>query len=222
MTQPAAPLVLAAPSGAGKTTLARALVAGNDALVFSLSATTRPARPGERDGIDYRFVDEAGFEALRAGGELLEWATVHGHRYGTLRAGVEAALARGRTVVLDIDVQGARQIRATFPDAVLVFILPPNAGELVRRLQGRGSEKLPETVRRMRTALRELEHAASFDYIIVNDDLGSATGVLESIVTAEEHRADRPNGMQARIADLRTQLTEWLKETTDDESIHTR
>lgn len=221
MTRLTAPLVLAAPSGAGKTTLARALVAGNDTLVFSLSATTRPARPDERDGIDYRFVDDAGFEALRAGGELLEWATVHGHRYGTLRSGVEAALARGRTVVLDIDVQGARQIRVAFPDAILVFILPPNANELARRLQGRGSERLPETVRRMRAALRELEHAASFDYIIVNDDLDSAIGVLGSILTAEEHRADRPEGLQARITDLRKQLTRWLEETTDDESIHT-
>ncbi|MCI0434667.1 MAG: guanylate kinase [Gemmatimonadetes bacterium] len=215
-------LVLAAPSGAGKTTLARALVERNDELVFSLSATTRPPRPGERDGRDYHFVDDAGFDRLIEQGELLESATVHGHRYGTLRWSVEAALDRGKTVVLDIDVQGADQIRKAFPDAILVFILPPSAAELLRRLQGRGSERAPETGRRIRTAVRELDAADDFDYVIVNDDLDAAIGVLGSILAARPHETDRPQAMRARIAELRTQLTRWIEERTNDESLHAR
>jgi guanylate kinase len=145
-------LVIAAPSGAGKTSLARALVERWDDMSFSLSATTRPARPGERHGVDYEFVDEAGFDVLLERGELLEWAMVHGRRYGTLRRGVEAALAEGSTVVLDIDIQGARRVRDVLPDAVLVFILPPSVAEMKRRLLGRRSgEDAAELAKRMRT-----------------------------------------------------------------------
>src|SRR5690606_15363831 len=124
------PLVIAAPSGAGKTSLARALVERHDDVVFSISATTRPRRGYEVHGKDYYFVDDVAFDRMISSGELLEWATVHGYRYGTPRQGVTECIRRGEVVVLDIDVQGARQIRAVFPESVLVFVLPPSAVEL--------------------------------------------------------------------------------------------
>ncbi len=182
------PVVIAAPSGAGKTSLAHALVARHADLVFSISATTRAARSHERAGIDYIFTDEPGFERMVATGELLEWAVVHGRRYGTPRSAVESALAGGRSVLLDIDVQGARQVRRAFPDAVLIFILPPSAEELHRRLAGRGSEGGSELRRRLENARAELACADEFDYVVVNDEFERALGALEAILTAERHR----------------------------------
>lgn len=184
-------IVLAAPSGAGKTSLARALVERHADIVFSISATTRPRREYERDGVDYYFVDDAGFDAMLAAGELLESAWVHGRRYGTPLRGIREPLARGETVVLDIDVQGARQVRASMPEAVLVFVLPPTADELLRRLSSRASESGAEQLERMRTAREELRSIDGFDYVVVNDDFDAALAVLESIVVAERHRAAR-------------------------------
>ncbi|MEX0907296.1 MAG: guanylate kinase [Gemmatimonadota bacterium] len=175
-------LVLAAPSGAGKTTLAHALVEHRTDVEFSLSATTRPPRPGEQHDEDYHFVDDAGFDRLLADGELLEWAMVHGRRYGTMRAGVEAALAAGRHVVLDIDVQGAQRVRRSLPDAGLVFILPPSAAEMLRRLRTRGSEGPEELKTRMRTALAELDAVSGFDHVIINAEFGEALAEIESIL----------------------------------------
>ena len=129
MESPAFPVVIAAPSGAGKTSLARSLVEQSPGVEFSISATTRPPRPMEQDGRDYFFVDDAEFDRQIASSELLEWAEVHGRRYGTPRRSIEESLARGHIVVLDIDVQGARQVRSAFPAAVLIFILPPTVGE---------------------------------------------------------------------------------------------
>jgi guanylate kinase len=192
------PIVIAAPSGAGKTSLARALVERNPDVEFSISATTRPRREYERDGVDYYFVDDAGFDRMVESGELLEWAWVHGRRYGTPERGVRAALAGGKTVMLDIDVQGALQMRARVPEAVLIFVLPPSADELLRRLSGRGSEPEQERVERMRNARAELASVEGFDYVVVNDDFESALSVLEAILTAERHRADRARG---RITD---------------------
>jgi guanylate kinase len=176
------PVVLAAPSGAGKTTLARRLVAGSDRFVFSISATTRAPRPRERDGADYSFVSEGDFEAMIAAGELAEWATVHGCLYGTPRAALEAAASKGEHVVLDIDVQGARQIRDSVPDASLIFVLPPSVDALMRRLRGRGTEAAPEMERRLRSALDELEAASEFEHRVVNDDLGQCLQDIERIV----------------------------------------
>ncbi|MGH7503015.1 MAG: guanylate kinase [Longimicrobiales bacterium] len=208
------PLVLTAPSGAGKTTLARALVKRGQSAVFALSATTRPPRPGERNGEHYRFVDDAGFDRLERDGLLLEWARVHEHRYGTLREGVDAALLAGHTVVLDIDVQGARRIRSLFEDAVLVFILPPSADELERRLRGRAGEGTADTAIRLRTALRELGAAGEFDYIIINDDLETTIGVLGSILVAERHRTDRRPGLAAQTAAMIERLRDMIEEKT--------
>jgi guanylate kinase len=184
------PLVIAAPSGAGKTSLARALVETRSDMVFSLSATTRAARTGEQNGVDYRFVDDAGFDALERSGDLLEWAEVHGRRYGTLKSGVNAALAAGKTVVLDIDVQGAQQVNRALSDAVLVFVLPPSVSEMKRRLLKRGSESEEQLTTRMRTARAELEAVTDFDYVVVNDDFEDALRTIEAIVAAERERVD--------------------------------
>jgi guanylate kinase len=200
------PIVLAAPSGAGKTSLARALVERNADVVFSVSATTRPPRPDEQQGSDYFFVSEPEFDRMTRDGELLEWASVHERRYGTLRQGVRESLEAGRIVVLDIDFQGARQVRAAFPDAVLVYVLPPSAEELVRRLLGRGSEDDGERKRRLMTARIELAAAGEFDYLVVNDDFESALGTIESIVRAERHRYSRADGIEGRLARLRNGL----------------
>jgi guanylate kinase len=196
------PVVIAAPSGAGKTTLARALVDRFDGTVFALSATTRPARAGERNGRDYRFVTEAAFDQLAESGELLEWANVHSHRYGTLREGVTEALQRGDCVVLDIDVQGARRVRSLFPEAVLVFVLPPSARELEQRLDGRGTESDEERGVRLRSALSELGAIDEFDYIVVNDEVDAAVRALGSIVEAERHRRGRYVALDERVTQL--------------------
>jgi len=205
------PLVLAAPSGAGKTSLARALVERWPDVVFSLSATTRAPRPGEVDGQDYEFVDDAGFARLVGNDELLEWATVHGRSYGTLRRGVVAALAQGNTVVLDIDVQGARVLRGTLPDAVLVFILPPSVAEMRRRLVNRGSgEDADELATRLRTARAELDAVTEFDYVIENDDFEQSMRKLEAIVAAERSGVGRLAGLDEKLSALRADMDDIL------------
>lgn len=185
------PVVIAAPSGAGKTSLAHALVEREPTVVFSVSATTRAPRAHETDGVDYEFVDEAEFDRMVGANELVEWATVHGRRYGTPARGIAAALERGKIVVLDIDIQGARQIRRVFPDAVLIFIVPPTGAELVRRLRGRGSEGEAERLRRLRNARAELHAAEEFDYVVVNDDFERAVGAMQAILEAERRRYSR-------------------------------
>jgi guanylate kinase len=205
------PLVIAAPSGAGKTSLARALVERWPDVVFSLSATTRQPRPGEQQGRDYEFVDDAGFHQLQADGELLESAVVHGRRYGTLRRGVDAALAAGDTVVLDIDVQGARMVRSALPDAVLVFVLPPSVPEMRRRLDGRNSESAEELDTRMRTARDELDAVRDFDYVIVNDDFELAMRRLESIVSAERGRLPRLSNIDRVLDEMRSDIDAVLE-----------
>jgi guanylate kinase len=204
-------MVLAAPSGAGKTSLARSLVERNDDIGFSVSATTRPARSHERPGVDYDFIDEDEFVRMVRTGELIEWAEVHGRRYGTPRRAVERVLATGRVVVLDIDVQGARQIRRAYPAAVLVFILPPSARELARRLTGRGSEAEDELRRRLETARIELQAAADFDYLVVNERYESALAALEAIVQAERRRVSRHADLIPELGRLDAELTELLE-----------
>ncbi len=193
------PVVIAAPSGTGKTSLARALVERDPKVVFSISATTRPPRVHETGGVDYEFVDEVEFDRMIGAGELVEWAEVHGHRYGTPARGIAAALARNEVVVLDIDIQGARQIRVTFPEAVLIFILPPSGAELVRRLRGRGSEGLEERRRRLQNARAELHAAGEFDYVVVNDDFEGAVGALQAILAAERRRYGRLEDPKAQL-----------------------
>ena len=185
----AAPVVLTAPSGAGKTTLARRLVDVSDRFVFSTSATTRAPRQGEKDGVDYSFVSEGDFEAMIDAGDLVEWATVHGRSYGTPRATLEAAASRGEHVVLDIDVQGARQIRDSVPDARLIFVLPPSVAVLMKRLTGRGTEGTREVELRLRSALDELRAASEFDHLVVNDDLDRCVEEIEELVTGKQANA---------------------------------
>lgn len=204
------PLVLAAPSGAGKTTLARLLVDGSEEFVFSVSATTRPPRAGEVDGVHYHFVDRTRFERMAASGELLEWAEVHGALYGTPGAEVEAAEARGRHVVLDIDVQGARLIRSARPDALLVFVLPPSVEALRARLTGRGTEAPEQVARRFRTALEELRAVEEFDHVVVNDDLDGCLGEIRGIVRAERRRAARARDLGAKLDVMRAEISRIL------------
>ena len=186
MTARAAPVLFAAPSGTGKTTLARRLVEDSDRYVFSVSATTRARREGERDGIDYHFVDRAAFEAMVEASELAEWADVHGELYGTPRAELDAAAERGEHVVLDIDVQGARQIRDAVPDARLIFVLPPDIDIMMARLSGRGTEAPAEIARRLQSALAELQAVPNFDYVVVNDDLDRCVETIRAIVERED------------------------------------
>ncbi len=168
-------LVLAGPTAVGKGTVAAYIREHNPEIHLSVSATTRPPRPGEIDGVHYYFVDDAEFDRLIAEGELLEYAVVHNRsRYGTPRAPIDAALAAGKTVLLEIDLQGARQVRAADPSATLIFLLPPTWDELVQRLVGRGTEDAEERARRLRTAKVELAAQNEFDHLIVNEDVASA------------------------------------------------
>lgn len=182
--------IVAAPSGAGKTSLVKRLVDTTPGVVVSISHTTRPPRPGEEDGAHYHFVTDPTFEAMRAEGAFLEHARVFGNRYGTSRAAVEARLAAGLDVILEIDWQGARQVRALAPASATVFILPPSREALRQRLAGRGQDS-PETIeRRMAAALDELSHYAEFDYLVVNDQFSAALEALRSIVIANRQRRE--------------------------------
>ena len=186
--------VIAAPSGAGKTTLVKELVRRNPGLAFSVSYTTRPRRSGEVEGRDYYFVSEERFLRLREEGALLESANVFDNWYGTGRGEVEALLAAGRNVILEIDWQGARQVREAKPDAVSVFILPPSRAELERRLRARRTESDEAIARRLADALGDMSHWPEFDYVIVNDTLERSVPALESILAdcGEAHRASTP------------------------------
>jgi guanylate kinase len=185
-------LALSAPSGTGKTTLARRLVAEVEGAEFSVSITTRERRGAERDGVDYDFVDERTFLKKIEEGDLLEWAEVHGHFYGTPRGPAERALASGGVVVFDIDVQGGRSIQRTYPEAVLVFVLPPSLKELERRLRLRGTDGADTIRRRMLTARAEIEQGlAAYDYVVVNDDVDRALNDLRAILVAERCRRGR-------------------------------
>lgn len=188
--KPGSLFIISAPSGAGKTTLVRALLETVPGLMVSVSHTTRPPRPGEEDGINYHFVDKAAFEELIEKDEFLEYARVFDHYYGTSRARVEEQLARGRDIILEIDWQGARQVRRLMPGSIGIFILPPSCDTLLERLQQRGDA--PETVtRRMRDATRELSHYSEYDYLVLNDDLDTARAQLGDIVRGAAH-AYRP------------------------------
>ncbi len=176
-------VVLAGPTAVGKGTVAAAVRQNHPEVWISVSATTRAPRPGEQDGVHYLFVDDAEFDRLIAEDRLLEWAVVHGtHRYGTPRGPVEEALAAGRPAMLEIDLQGARQVRRTMPQALFVFLKPPSWEELVRRLVGRGTESDEERERRLATAVEELEAESEFDVTIVNHEVHDAAAELVALM----------------------------------------
>ena len=186
-------LILSAPSGTGKTTLARRLVAANPGAIFSVSYTTRPPRGDEKDGADYRFVSETTFQKMITDGVFVEWAHVHGHHYGTPRTVIAEAEKRGALAIFDIDVQGGEMIKKAHPDAVRALILPPSLAELERRLRARSTDDDATIRRRLHAARIEirLARAAGYEYWVVNDDLESAYADLEAIVRAEYCRAGR-------------------------------
>lgn len=193
-------LVIAAPSGTGKTSLTRALLAAEPELALSVSITTRAARPGEVEGTHYYFRTRADFDSLRDSGGLLEWAHVFGREtlYGTPRAPVEAALAAGQDMVFTIDWQGYRQMRAALgQDVVGVFLLPPSLRELEQRLRLRGEDSEAEIARRMASTAGEMEHAPEFDYIVINDDFAAALARLRAILQAERLATRRQTGLGA-------------------------
>ncbi len=183
--------IVSGPSGAGKGTLVRALLGRVPRLWLSVSATTRPPRPGEVDGVDYYFLTPEQFDELVAAHGFLEWAEVHTNRYGTLRSKVEEHSSAGEHVILEIDPQGAAQVKAAMPSAVLVFVEPPSFDELRRRLVGRGSETPEQIEQRLRTAVDELKIAGTYDYVVRNDDVVRATTELAHIV--ESHARTRDN-----------------------------
>jgi len=200
-------LVLSSPSGAGKTTLSRKLLTADPDLDLSISVTTRKQRPGEIDGRDYHFIDQARFEAMARNGELLESAEVFGHRYGTPRAPVEDALTRGRDVLFDVDWQGTQQLRRKAgPDLVSVFVLPPSAGDLERRLRSRAQDSDEVIHARMAKAADEMSHWEEYDYVIININLEQAFAELSAILLAERLKRRRRTGLPTFVRSLQQQL----------------
>jgi guanylate kinase len=196
-------LVLSSPSGGGKTTIARSLLQARDDLGYSVSATTRPRRQGEREGADYYFLSRKEFLRRVEAGEFLEWATYAGNLYGTLRSEIDRIFARGCTAVLDVEIEGARQIRASFPNSLHVFVLPPSAEELVTRLVGRNTEPPAVMRERITRAADELAAVAEYDYAIFNEDLVVAVAQVAAILDAEARRVSRQEGLAAFIERLR-------------------
>jgi guanylate kinase len=183
--------VLSSPSGAGKSTIARMLMESDDGVAMSVSATTRPIRPGETDGRDYHFVSDATFDEMIADGAFLEWAHVFGHRYGTLKSEVMKVIEGGRDVLLDIDWQGTQQLKQVDPDIVRVFILPPSMAELERRLRKRGTDSAEVVRRRMDRAAAEISHWAEYDYVLINNDAEKCRELVSNILKAERLKATR-------------------------------
>ena len=196
-------LVLSSPSGAGKTTLSRRLLERTSGIEMSVSVTTRRPRPGEVEGQDYCFRDTKAFERMRDGGELLEWAAVFDHFYGTPRAPVESALTSGRDVLFDIDWQGARQLRDRCGDDLAsIFILPPSAASLEQRLHSRAQDSADVVARRMAKAGEEIRHWGEYDYVVVNTEIEQALTEIDAILTAERHKRERRAGLVDFVATL--------------------
>ena len=195
-------IVISAPSGTGKTTLCHMLLKEFPEMEFSVSYTTRKPRKGEVNGRDYFFVDEETFKRMIEENDFLEWARVYGNYYGTSRSQVEKALREGRDLLLDIDVQGALQVKKNMPEAVLIFIMPPSLKELERRLRKRGTDDEKTIEKRLKVAREEIKQAVHYDYIVVNDELEVAFTKLKAIITAERCRTERVlNQLQAIIDD---------------------
>ena len=200
------PIILSSPSGGGKTTIAKELLARRTDIGYSVSCTTRLPRSGEVDGRDYYFLSRGEFEAARERGDFAEWAEVHGRLYGTLRREVERVLGSGRHVLMDIDVQGALQFHRAFPGSVLIFVLPPSADVLLTRLKARKTESRDALVTRLQSALAELQALGQYEYVVVNDELQHAVARVAAIVDAEVVRHERAQGLEARVASLVTEL----------------
>jgi guanylate kinase len=192
-------VVVSAPSGAGKSTVLGRVLRELTGMRFSVSHTTRPSRPGEREGVQYHFVDRPRFEELVRDGRLLEWARVHDHLYGTSRGEYERAESEGVDLLLDLDVQGAAQVRAQFPDALSIFILPPSYGELEKRLRGRGESDEAQVRRRLEAARAEVRRYQDYDYAVVNDDLDRCVEAVRSVIQAARCRTRRMDGMARSI-----------------------
>ena len=200
-------LVLSSPSGAGKTTLSRRLLEADPAVELSVSVTTRKQRPGEVDGRDYHFIDAARFDAMLKQGELLESAQVFGHRYGTPRVPVEAALGRGRDVLFDIDWQGTQQLREkAVHDLVSIFVLPPSIPDLERRLRTRAQDSDEVIHARMARAADEMSHWAEYDYVVINTDIDRAFSEVRSILAAERLKRERQTGLSEFVRGLQAKL----------------
>ncbi len=197
-------LVVSGPSGVGKGTICGQLLQELQDIQFSISVTTRAPRPNEQDGVNYYFITEDEFQSMRAAGELLEWAEVFGNYYGTPRKAVEKALDEGKDILLEIDIQGALQVKAAFPECVLVFVWPPSYQELERRIRQRGTETPESLSRRLRKAKLEMSHVVNYDYVVVNQpgQVAAAVKEIEAILIAEK----------ARVARLMPWLQQSLKE----------
>jgi guanylate kinase len=200
--------VLSSPSGGGKSTIARHLLEAREDVTFSISATTRAPRPGERDGREYHFLDRTTFERRAEAGDFLEWAEYGGNLYGTLLGEVQKGLEAGKHVVLDIEVQGARQVRARFPDSVHVFVLPPSAAQLAGRLRDRNTEDQAALRRRLAIAAEELLGAREYDYAVVNDDVVEAVAQVAAILDVEARRTRRLPNLDQVIHTLRRDLAD--------------
>ena len=209
--KPVFPVILSSPSGGGKTSIAKALLARRQDIGYSVSCTTRAPRAGEVNGKDYYFLTEQEFIARRAKGDFAESAQVHGLWYGTLRSEVEKVLGSGKHVILDIDVQGAAQFRRAFPQAVLVFVLPPSGESLLERLRERGTENAAQLTRRLQSAIAELKAVPEYQYVVINDELERAVQRVAGIIDAETMRRERLTGLER---DLRS-IVERLEREID-------
>jgi guanylate kinase len=204
-------LVLSSPSGGGKSTIARHLLGARDDLGYSVSATTRPPRAGERDGVDYHFLTPEEFDRRADAGEFVEWAEYGNAKYGTLKSEVGRVLESGRGVVLDIEVEGARQVRKAFPESVQVFVLPPSGTVLAERLRMRRTDDAAAQARRLAIAGEEIGAASEYDYVIVNDDLVTAVAQVAAILDAEGRKAKRMTDLDETVARLRRELERAVK-----------
>ena len=211
------PIILSAPSGGGKTTIAKALLKGRTDIGYSVSCTTRQPRGAEVQGKDYYFLTRSDFIAKRERGEFAESAEVHGNLYGTLRSEVLKVLEAGQHVLMDIDVQGAAQFTRVFPQSVTIFILPPSAEVLLERLRMRQTESAQQLADRLQSALQELQAVDEYEYVIVNDNLDQAVAKIASIVDAEVSSRERVVGLRTQVAQLIDQLEREIESRTNGE-----
>jgi len=211
------PIILSAPSGGGKTTIARRLLEVRDDIGYSVSATTRAPRAGEVDGISYHFMSRDEFAAAAARGEFAEYAEVHGNMYGTLRREVQRVLASGRHVMMAIDVQGAARFAAAFPETVQIFVLPPSAQALIERLRMRGTENADTMAERLRNALTELRVVEQYDYVVINDELERAVANVSGIIDAESLRRERSTMFAGLVAQIVEGLEQELSHFSEEQ-----